>query len=196
MQHNGTGAAEHVLPDGTYYWSEMSNVHCRFVIATIMALSVAACSDPRPVVAPEPVSVAPQFASGSVAPIECPVHTTQSASATIGPLGGTLAVGGTVVMIPAGALLVPETFTLTIPASNYMEVDVTAGSAQHFEFLSPISVSIDYSRCTRTNIDKAPLSVWFWDGVTLLENMKGTDDKATRTMTFGTSHLSGYVIAD
>lgn len=174
----------------------MSNAHSRFVLATMLVLSVAACSDPQSVAGPEAIAVGPQFAAGSAAPIECPIATTQSASATIGLLGGTVAVGGTAVVIPAGAVLLPENFTLTIPASNYLQIDVTAGNSEHYEFLKPISVTIDYSRCTRSNIDKAPLTVWYWDGTTLLENMNGTDDKATRTMTFGTPHLSGYVIAD
>jgi len=77
-----------------------------------------------------------------------------------------------------------------------MEISVQAGDFLSFLFNQPVSITIDYSRCNRTDIDNLALTVWHIDPVTnqLLENMGGVDDKTQRTITFTTSHLSTYAV--
>ena len=130
--------------------------------------------------------------------VECPTGTTRTTSALIGPLGGTLEVDGHRMTVPAGALLLPTEVTLTVPASQYVEVDIRAGGEEHFVFEAPVEVSISYARCSRSNIERTSLSAWYIDSETkaLLEDMGGVDDKTARTVTFTTGHLSGYAIAD
>lgn len=130
--------------------------------------------------------------------IECPTSATTSATALITPLGGVVSTGGTTVSIPAGAVLAPTTITVTVPASNLMEIDVSAAGVDHFVFQQPITVTLSYARCTRNDIDKSPLSVWYIDSVTkaAISAMGGVDDKIARTVTFITGHLSGYAIAN
>lgn len=166
----------------------------RYSPALIAAFLVAGCADGPAA----PFELQPQAAvTAGALLVECPTDIARSASRTLGLLGGTLEVDGTRITIPAFAVLLPTEFTLTLPASNYMEVDIRAGGAEHFTFEAPVSVAIDYSRCTRSNIDKAALSVWHIDTQTkaLLENMGGVDDKQARTVTFQTDHLSGFSIA-
>jgi hypothetical protein len=160
--------------------------------AGAFSLAVAACSEPGR----SPVE--PQFSTIAPSIVECPTSVTHTTSSLIGPLGGVLNLDGSSVTIPLGAVLVPTTFTLTIPAGNYMEIDVSAAGVDHYTFQQPVTMTIDYSRCTRANIDKDPLSIWYIDTSThqLLQDMGGTDDKVARRVTFGTPHLSGYVIAD
>ena len=108
-------------------------------------------------------------------------------------------VGATAISVPAGALTVPQLIQVTVPASNYMEIDVTAVGFESFLFQQPVSITIDYSRCTRSNIDSQTLHVWHIDPVThdLLEEMGGVvDDKISRHITFTTGHLSGYAVAN
>jgi hypothetical protein len=109
-----------------------------------------------------------------------------------------VSLGGHSIQIPGGALLDPTPITLTEPASRYVEIGVQAGDAEHFLFELPVVVTISYDRCSRSNIDRTPLQVWYIDPITheLLENMGGVDDKLARTVTFLTSHLSGYAIAE
>src|SRR5262249_40346376 len=57
--------------------------------------------------------------------VECPTNTTLQTHATIGTLGGVLNLAGTSVSIPVGALLAPTEIVLTIPASTYMEIDIS-----------------------------------------------------------------------
>ena len=130
--------------------------------------------------------------------IECPTSESVSASALVTPLGGVVTAGGTSISVPAGAVVVPTMITVTVPASNYMEVDITANELLHFVFEQPVTVSMSYARCTRGDIDKSPLSAWYIDKSTksLLEAMGGVDDKVARTVTFTTGHLSGYALAN
>ena len=167
--------------------------HVAGVVAVLIGM---ACSDP----AASTLSPRSSLAHASAGPvlIECPTDQTVRSSAQITPLGGVVSAGGTTVTVPAGAVLVPTTITVTVPASQYMEVDITANDAAHFTFQTPVSVSISYARCTRVNIDKAALSVWYIDSNTkgLLQNMGGSDDKTARSIRFSTDHLSGYAVAN
>ncbi|HEY2376160.1 MAG TPA: hypothetical protein VGH98_09325 [Gemmatimonadaceae bacterium] len=125
----------------------------------------------------------------------CPSGQTQSTSSLLGVLGGTVSIGGTSVLVPAGALLSSTNIALTIPASSFMEIGVTANGG-HFLFQQQIAITIDYSRCSST-VQQKTLSVWNIDPNThqLLKNMGGIDNKLLHQITFTTIHLSGYALA-
>ena len=135
---------------------------------------------------------------GSPRLLSCPATEAQSTSAQIGAEGGTLSLGGTSVTLPLGALLEATTVELTIPAGQYMEVDLSVNGGQHIDFPQPVVVTIDYSRCNRSDIDHQVLHVYHIDPDTheLLEDMGGVDDKLSRHITFTTGHLSGYAVAN
>ena len=171
-------------------------------------LAVVACSSdvtaptPRTDVAPAtgllPLPLLPGVDTSGIALLDCPTPDAQSVSARIGPSGGVLAVGGTRVVIPLGAVLFPEDFTLTVPASRYAEIRVRPGDAEHYLFQLPVVMTIDYSRCATPALDLRPLTAWNIDpdSKALLEPMTGVDDKLTHTIMFTTIHLSGYAVAD
>lgn len=125
--------------------------------------------------------------------IDCPVDSSVSAQKMIGSDGGTVTAGGTTIRIPPGAVLLPHVFNVTVPASRYMEVSITAVGSAHYQFAVPVTVSIDYSRCAHEEVADAPLVAVYIDEVTksLLQLMSGADDTAARTYTFWTDHLSG-----
>lgn len=125
----------------------------------------------------------------------CPSDQTQSASGLLGFGGGTVSLGGTSVFLPLGAVLSPTDIELTIPASQLMEIAVTANGGS-LRFLRPIVVTMDYSRCS-AEVQRKQLSVWHIDETTKepLENMGGVDNKLTHQITFTTIHLSGYALA-
>ncbi len=164
----------------------------RGALAAVLALT-ATCGEPRATAVAPPAKPSMTNSPGLVL---CPTDTTQTTSTIIGLLGGTVGLGSTAISIPAGALSSPTLITLTIPASQYMEISVQAGDFLSFLFNQPVSITIDYSRCNRTDIDNLALTVWHIDPVTnqLLENMGGVDDKTQRTITFTTSHLSTYAV--
>lgn len=175
------------------------------VIAAVGIATFAACGDSSRVTGPnlsnEGVSrdsAAQLLGFLNPTPVYCPSSQTVSTTSVISTLGGLLSVGGSSISIPAGALLQPVTMTLTVPASRYMEIEVSVEGSEHFVFELPAIVNLNYSRCTSILLDLFPAQAWYWDAETrkLLEQMPGVDDKLTRTVTFPTIHLSGFIIAN
>lgn len=166
-----------------------------------LAAAVTACSEPTAPSFSNAASTndAPAAAAVSGGLVECPTNESQSTLALVGVGGGTVSLGGTQIVIPQGALPLfgLNLISLRIPASQYVEVDVRVNGLVHFVFQQPVTVSIDYGRCTRSDIDRAPLTVWYIDPVTkaFIADMNGVDDKVARTVTFTTDHFSGYAIA-
>jgi hypothetical protein len=134
---------------------------------------------------------------GSAALISCPAPATETGGGSIGPLGGVLAVRGVRVIVPANAVLAPTSFTVTVPESEYLEIDVKAGDADHFVFERPVLVAIDYGRCGLPQFHSA-LTAWNIDSDTkaLLEEMPSVDSQLTHSIIFSTVHFSGYAVAD
>ena len=129
--------------------------------------------------------------------IECPTSQVSTRSGLIGILGGTVAAAGTSISLPEGAVLVGTLIRVTVPASTYMEVDVTAGGLLSFFFQKPVTITIDYSRCPTSVTAGKTLTVWHINTQTkaLIENMHGVNDPLQRKISFTTDHLSGYAIA-
>ena len=176
--------------------SSRSKGRFKDVLVTVaIVLTGLSCGEHR---ATAPGTSASRSDGSSPSLVECPSNETTTTSAVVGLLGGAINLGGTSITIPAGALTAPTLLQVTVPASRYMEIDVTAVGFTSFLFQQPVSVTIDYSRCTRSDIDQKTLHVWHIDPVTkeLLEDMGGTDDKASRRITFTTGHLSGYAVAN
>ena len=173
-----------------------SRLRSKLLVLTSALLAAAACDRSTPAELSIP---APQHAVtvGSTL-LECPTDQTKSVTGTIDILGGTLTLDGHSISLPAGAVLLPTTFTLTVPASNYMAISITANGQHSFQFEKAVSVTISYQRCSRSNISKSDLTAWHYDSATntLLEHMGGSDNKISRAVTFGTTHLSEYVLAN
>lgn len=129
--------------------------------------------------------------------VQCPNRVAKSVQRVIGPLGGTVTLGSHAVVVPPGAVPAPTVVTLTEPESPYVELRLRADGLAHFAFLLPVQITISYARCSRTDLDREPLSAWYIHELTrqLLEPMGGADDKVARTVTFATLHFSGYAIA-
>ena len=165
------------------------------LVAVAVAASLVACAADA-IVGESTSSAALRIGGPSL--IQCPTNQAATATAVVGPLGGLVDVGGTSIQIPAGALLSPATVTVTIPESQFMEIDISVEGVEHFIFELPVVVTLSYARCNRSNFDTTPLSVWYINGETneLLEPMGGIDDKLLKTITFTTGHLSGYAVAN
>ncbi len=172
------------------------SLRTRSALALVAALSLAGCADsPRrtdKIVAPPSLDV-----TGTRSLLQCPTSHSRSASGLLGLLGGAVSLGGNSVVLPLGAVSLPTLITLRVPASSYIEVDVTANDLLSFLFHRPVSITIDYSRCPVEATAGKALTVWHIDPQTkaLLVPMGGVDDPVSRRITFETGHLSGYAIA-
>ena len=173
------------------------------LLAGAVAL-LAACSD-----APTaPASSAPRAVNAAVADpsaltaspsaslLACPSRITRSTSAVIGPRGGMVGIAGSALVVPPGAVATPTTFTFTIPASPFLQVDVSAAGVAHYQFAHPVALSISYAHCSPSALPDAPLGAWWVDAATLeqLGVMAAVDDRHQHRVTFVTDHLSGYAV--
>ncbi|MFN2565561.1 MAG: hypothetical protein ABR499_11250 [Gemmatimonadaceae bacterium] len=135
--------------------------------------------------------------------VECPTSVTTTASARIDPIdGGIVSLGGTSVVFLGGEVLEPIIVELTIPASRYVEIRLRAAREADGtpldKFEKSVLVTIDYRRCTRTDVLSKPVTAWYINSDTkaLINEMVGTfDNKLTRSVAFPTIHFSGYAIA-
>lgn len=186
----------------------MSNRIVRPFALGAMLLAFTACSDSRSIVGPDaepvlgraehPGTSQSTHGSESAQPalLVCPSAVSYTASATIGREGGSLSAGGTTITLPSGAVKIPTVFTLTVPASDFVEVDIVAGNNEHFSFDKRVGITIDYSRCGILDADK-PLTAWHINSTTkaLIKQMGSRTDRTGTRVSFGTDHLSGYALA-
>lgn len=164
------------------------------LLGALSALALGACADTGPSSPLDP-SQAPSFASGSSATlVECETLSSVTATDTIDLLGGRLAVtdsaGGVhEVVFPENAVTAPTIFTMTVPASKYVEVRVTAKDLLTGEtydsLVFPVdaqpTLAISYKRCTRFNVTKHDLGLYHIDEVTdaLLAGPFGSKEGST-----------------
>jgi hypothetical protein len=190
----GRAAKVKYTEDGTVPMMRITQIGGALLLAALMGCPGDSGTPTGPSKDPGPTK---SLSAASAALISCPAPATQASSGVIGPLGGLLAVGGVRVVVPANAVLAPTSFTLTVPESNYLEIDVKAGDADHFVFARPVIVAIDYGRCGLPRFHGA-LSAWNIDPDTkaLLEQMPSVDSQLTQTIIFSTIHFSGYAVAD
>lgn len=157
-------------------------------------LAFTACDRPESTEVPSE----PETASVTAARLlDCPSSVTRSTSGEVGLLGGVVSLAGTLVSVPPEALLSPITLEIGIPASQHLLVELGVNGQEHWQFLLPVTVTIDYSRC-RVGLFAPPVTVWNVDPETgeLLEHMGGVDNRLLRKVTFLTDHFSGYAIAN
>jgi hypothetical protein len=162
------------------------------------ALTLAACASPDRAAAPA-AGTALNLLSGAPSLVSCGPSEPKSASGVVTPLGGgKIAVGGFSINLPAGAVLAPTTLTVTVPASPYVEVSIRADGQEHFEFLQTALVTLSYAGCTDPALDATTLEAWYVDEGTKtpIARMISVDNKAARSVTFATNHLSGYALAN
>jgi hypothetical protein len=162
--------------------------------AALLGLSLPGCRDAvtAPAGAPRP-ALAPRVADTL---LSCPTNTEERAAAWIGPDGGAVEARGATLRVPAGAVAEPTRFEVVVPVSQTMKVDVHAVGVEHFRFLTPAAITINFSRCEGTSVPAGVLQGAYIDLKTeaILELMGGTADATGRKVTFTTPHLSGYAI--
>lgn len=171
------------------------------LIVGSLAVSFVACGDPTGV-GSEPhapslrVEATPASSSAGATLLACPVSKSRSATEVIDARGGQLDLSGHEVRIPAGAVTQPTAFTISVPASDHLVVEVWAAGVEHYRFAKPVEMTISYKRCAKQG--PKSFSAWFIERATgtMIELMGGTDDKHRRSVSFLTDHLSAYAIAE
>jgi hypothetical protein len=177
----------------------------RRIFLLALAPLVVACADSPTAPAPSQQQSQSQslwglpFGGNSDSPrlLICPsLLPTVSVSGTLDALGGTLSAGAVRLEVPAGALAEPTLLAVAVPPSLFMETRLDAVGIEHFVFQQPVTVTIDYSRCSRVP-QGATLRAVYIDPITkrIREDMGGTVDADAHTLTFTTGHFSSYAVA-
>lgn len=177
----------------------MNGRHLPRFFAIFAAALLFGCGESAPPTAP----LAPELEARQPQPsllsdpelLVCPTPETHSTSATIGLFGGSLTVDGHRLTIPFGAVLLPTTFTMTVPAGDEVKVRIRAGSADHYLFLLPVKLRLSYARCDPAAVPSTPLQVVYVSESNLvLELLGGVQNLVTQSVTTTTTHLSDYAI--
>lgn len=169
----------------------------RLVLALPVLLAFASCGELEGPVAPhaEPMP-GPNLSVGGGKLLTCPAGETATASGNIGMGGGRIEVAGHALVVPKGALASPQRFRIDVQSSPHLVISFQAEGHEHFRFLQPATITLNYSRC-ETEAESAPdLRVYYVDPVSLqiLEDVGGLLDQTSNTVTAQTDHLSDYAV--
>ncbi len=164
----------------------------RAVLATLAAAAAAACADHAPLSAPPHAgaSAAPGRLLGlDVSLVSCTPLAAESASAIIGPAGGTITVGPHSLVIPPGALAANTTITAVAPSDS---VTVVQFGPQGLTFAQPATLTLSYANCGLLS----GLQVAYTDNLlNILQLLPSVDDALSSTVTARIGHFSGYAVA-
>ena len=114
--------------------------------------------------------------------VRCTPLSPDSATQTIGPLGGVIRVGQYQLSIPAGALDAPVVITAVAPADTVNRVQL---EPQGLTFDQPASLAMRYPKRIAYTSDE----------LVILALLPSVDDVVTRTVTGELDHFSDYAIA-
>src|SRR6185369_10657108 len=96
----------------------------------------------------------------------CPSTVTRQGSAVIDHKGGILEVDGNALVVPPKAVKKKTRFTMTVPASPYVEIDVSAEGVAHYTFQRPVAISVSYARCAESQLPATSMNAWWIDPAT------------------------------
>lgn len=122
--------------------------------------------------------------------LRCGHNQPDSKTERIDQNGGKVTLRGHQLRVPAGAVTGPTDFTLSIPGTDRVEVDVVASGP----LSGTVELTINYVGCS--GLPKEDLKIWRLDANrNPRDDLGGTDDRVGRRVTTSLSHLSGYGVA-
>ena len=124
--------------------------------------------------------------------VRCTPLSPDSATQTIGPLGGVIRVGQYQLSIPAGALDAPVVITAVAPADTVNRVQL---EPQGLTFHQPASLAMSYANCSGLASLLPKRIAYTSDELVILALLPSVDDVVTRTVTGELDHFSDYAIA-
>jgi hypothetical protein len=170
----------------------------RRVLATLLvgaAMTLYGCADRT---ATEPAPAGPQ--ASLIADLirmvriidSCASLPTETVTKTIGKEGGVITIGPDTLTVPPYALTKPVTIEASLPDGYF--VNVVVFHPDGLRFKKPASLAMGYSNCNVLNgwpVQIAQVT----DDLEVIEYLRSTDNRKTKTVTGEVRHFSNYAVA-
>jgi hypothetical protein len=124
--------------------------------------------------------------------LQCTPMPTASATATIGPDGGTMVIGPHRFVVPAGALESPVTITAVAPSDKVNRV-VFQPSGLQFE--RSASLTMSYANCNLLGKLLPKRIAWVDDNLNILSYLLSLDNLFAKQVTGQVNHFTTYAVA-
>lgn len=121
--------------------------------------------------------------------LRCGHNQPDSKTERIDQTGGRVTLRGHQLRVPAGAVTGPTGFTLSIPGTDRVEVDVVASGP----ISGTVELTIIYAGCS--NLPKEALKIWRLDANgNPGDDLGGIDDRRNKRITTSLDHLTGFAV--
>jgi len=159
--------------------------------AAVLLLS---CADPSPLGVDPRAGLfgLPDLPPPPVGLLQCTPLAYDSVTQTVGPEGGTLAVGPHTLLIPAGALDTAVSITAVAPPDT---VNAVRFAPEGLTFQQPASLTMSYANCNLLGSLLPKQIAYTTDALQILEYLASVDDAWAQTVTGQLQHFSEYAIA-
>ena len=168
----------------------------RFLMVALVVCVIASCSDrapttPAPVPAPDASLIGALLQPTGL--LKCSALPAASVTQTIGPAGGSIAVGPHVLRIPAGALDQPTTITATLDTQR--GVNGISFQPEGLQFDTPAYLTMSYANCNLLGKLLPKRIAYTTNLLGIVEYLLSLDNLFTKKVTGRVPHFSEYVIA-
>ena len=178
----------------------------RILLVAALAFVVANCADQGPlgVTADQPTSGAAVKVTAArqndllggllqgLGLLKCSPLPKTTATANIGPMGGSLTVGPHTFSVPAGALSQTVTITASLSADT---VNAITFKPEGLQFARPASLTMSYANCSLLGILVPKKIVYTNDSYGILSVLFSLDNILARRVTGQVWHFSHYAVA-
>ena len=159
------------------------------------ALLLLSCADPSPLGIDSRGSRPQADLFGESLPVgllTCTPLPYDSVTQTIGPDGGTLAVGAHTLTVPPGALDSAVSITAVAPSDTVNHVRF---QPEGLTFQQPASLTLSYANCNLWGSLAPKRIAYTTDALLILEYLPSLDDLLAQTVTGRLEHFSEYAVA-
>jgi len=166
----------------------------RVIVPALLLIAALACTDRSPT-SVAPVAPPPQ-ADLILSPtglLKCSDLPYASSKATIGPDGGSISAGPHTLVIPAGALSVPTTITMTAPTGR--GVNAVEFAPEGLQFARSASLTMSYSNCSLLGKLLPKRIAYTSSSLDVLYYVLSLDNIFAKRVTGQVNHFSNYAIA-
>jgi hypothetical protein len=159
-------------------------------VTLLAALSCTADTPTAPVAPPEASLLGGLLSATGL--LNCTPMPTASASATIGPDGGTMVIGPHTFVVPPGALESPITITALAPSAKVNEIEFQPSG---LVFERSASLTMSYANCNLLGKLLPKRIAWVDGNLNILSYLLSLDNLFAKQVTGQVDHFTSYAVA-